>query len=187
MALISHASTCPLTLATALTVTDSLGWPQSSLAQRTHVCVTPTVSHMSRYHLPIVFHFRSLWTQKSPISSVSFRVNEVLSDLVQAPPLVPSLARPPFCTDEWGFPRKAATFVCCQDGRSSGFETPPSCITSGYYPLFHKQIFFSTVAYPIRSHYLRLTQFLESHVMWTVLGFTVCSVDRMSRLYIWSS
>lgn len=46
------------------------------------------------------------------------------------------------------------------------------------------RFFFSTVAYPIRSHYLRLTQFLESHVMWTVLGFTVCSVDRMSRLYI---
>lgn len=88
------------------------------------------------------FPFVLLWTQKAPCSSISFSVNEVYPDLVQAPLLFPPLAQLPFYPREWGFPLRAATFVCCKDRRQIDFETAIYCITSGnvYYSI--NSIFF---------------------------------------------
>lgn len=36
-------------------------------------------------------------------------------------------------------------------------------------------------SHPSPNHPLRLIEFLERHVMWTILKFTVCSVDRLSH------
>lgn len=191
MALVNHASTFPLTWANLC----QLRWQLSAskdptlLLHREHT----SVSHLQFLTPPgticlSCFHFVLLWTQKSPCLSISFSVNEVYSDSVQAAPISPFSGTAAFLYQWMRFFLAKQLHMCAAkmgDKLVSKLRHSASLQGNVHYSIsryfFYCNIYEGSRFPPIRNHHLRLIKFLERHVMWTILKFTFCSVDRLSH------
>lgn len=92
--------------------------PISSCTENTHLYHTYSFSYVPPpfvYLVSILFSssgLRNLPGHQSALVSMRCILTQY-----RLSPLFPSLAQLPFYSSEWGFPCKAATFMCCRDGR----------------------------------------------------------------------
>lgn len=82
-----------------------------------YTCVTPSASHLSLSHLSLSFPFCSSLDLEGSRLSISFSVNEVYSDGVQAPPLFPPWASCFFLCQWIRFSSQCSAFMFCEDER----------------------------------------------------------------------
>ena len=92
--------------------------PISSCIENTHLYHTYSFSY-----IPVAFAclvsilFSSSGPRNLPGHQSALVSMRCILTRYRLSPLFPSLAQLPFYSSEWGFPCKAATSVCCRDGR----------------------------------------------------------------------